>query len=142
MKGRVSAPAGRRPRTLALPLLGVVVLSVVAFEAGCAGSMTEDPRDEKAARVHSVAVYALSRGKGVPDLTQTALGSVRDLLQTLRRQGDVTRIEDTRIGLEGETRLCAEFKDADAARAAIERIRKIATGVELFNVSEEPCDKP
>jgi hypothetical protein len=142
MKGCGSAPAGRCPRRVAPPPLGVVVLIVVALEGGCTGSMAKDPRDEKSARVGSVAVYALSRGKGVPDVTQTALGSVRDLLQSLRRTGDVTRIEDTRIGLEGETRLCAEFKDADAARAAIERIRKIATGVELLNVSEEPCDKP
>ena len=89
----------------------------------------------------SVALYALSRGKGVPEPTRSALDRVRALVEDLRRQGQVTRIDEQRIGLEGETRLCVEFADPEAARATIERMRGIAREVELLNVVEEPCPR-
>jgi hypothetical protein len=47
----------------------------------------------------------------------------------------------TRIGLEGETRLCVQAKDAAAARDLQQKVRSIAENVELFNVVEEPCSK-
>ncbi len=125
----------------ALVLAAAAIVLTCMLHLGCASPVTPDTADKAPSRATSVAVYALSRGKGVPDATRAAFGKVRDLLEPLRREGHVTRLEETRIGLEGETRLCAEFKDTGAARDAIERIRKIASGVELLNVVEEPCDK-
>ena len=61
------------------------------------------------------------------------------MLEGAQRDGKVTRLERTRIGLEGETRLCAEFTDAAVAREMLERVRSIAQGIELLNVTEEPC---
>ena len=87
----------------------------------------------------TVAVYALSRGKGVPPATREAFGKARELLEQLAREKRAVRVETSRIGLEGETRVCAEFEDARTARETIERLRGLARDVELLNVVEEPC---
>jgi hypothetical protein len=87
----------------------------------------------------SIVIEALSRGKGVPEPTFEALTKARSLLQGLQEQDKVVRLDETRLGLEGETRLCAEFKDRAAASEAIEQLRSIARTVELLNVVEKPC---
>lgn len=88
---------------------------------------------------NGLAVYALSRGKGVPAPTRSALREVRNLFEQGRLQASVQRIEQTRIGLEGETRLCAEFSDRAALHAAHERVLRLIADVELINVVVEPC---
>jgi hypothetical protein len=70
------------------------------------------------------------------------MGKARELLQNLQRTNAVTRLDERRMGLEGETRLCVEFKDSAAAASALKELRGIAEGVELLNVTEEPCAKP
>jgi hypothetical protein len=87
----------------------------------------------------SVAVYALSRGKGVPDATRRALDEARALFEEERRSGRVDHLEEAPIGLEGEKRLCAGFTTRAAADQAVARLREIASRVELLNVVEEPC---
>ncbi|MGH6628757.1 MAG: hypothetical protein ACREB3_03390, partial [Burkholderiales bacterium] len=87
------------------------------------------------------ALYALSRGKGVPEPTRNALERAHTLLEDAKQRGEVVALKQTRIGLEGETRLCVEAKDSAAARKLQREVRAIAEKVELFNVVEEPCSK-
>ena len=89
----------------------------------------------------SFAVYALSRGQGVPESTRSAWQTIWTMLEDARREGKVARLQQTRIGLEGEVRLCAEFSDPARGREMLERAREIGKGVELLNVTEEPCSK-
>jgi hypothetical protein len=89
----------------------------------------------------SVAVYALSRGQGVPSTTRLTYQKARALLQELEREKRVARLEETRVGLEGELRLCAEFTNDRSAHEAIERLHAMARDVDLLNVVEEPCRK-
>jgi hypothetical protein len=64
------------------------------------------------------------------------------MLEAARRDGAVATLRQTRIGLEGEVRLCAEFSDVRRAQEMLARAREMATRVELLNVVEEPCSKP
>ena len=97
------------------------------------------PAAESAAR--EIAIYALSRGKGVPEPTRAAYGKARKLIDDSKRRGEVLKVTETRIGLEGEKRLCFEAKDVAAARTLLLELRVSAEGVELFNVVVEPCLK-
>lgn len=87
------------------------------------------------------AVYALSRGKGLPDETRAALAAAREVFADLRSKGQVVRVVEQTMGLEGERRVCAEFVDASAAEAAREQILSQSAGTELFNVVIEACDR-
>lgn len=84
----------------------------------------------------------LSRGKGVPDTTRAAWKDIRVLLEQQRATYAVTDLRTQRIGLEGETRLCAEFRSAEDAQAALAEVRRRAAGVDLLDVSEAPCPSP
>ncbi|MFA6985671.1 MAG: hypothetical protein WC213_05655 [Arenimonas sp.] len=87
----------------------------------------------------SIAIYMLSRGRGVPERTRAVYNEIQALLKEQQGTSVVTDVTVKRIGLEGETRLCAEFRDRTEARDTLERIRKLSAGVELLNVVEEPC---
>jgi hypothetical protein len=87
----------------------------------------------------SFAVYALSRGAGVPKPTREALDRIRGLLDESTRESGATDPSETRIGLEGEVRLCVEFDDRAAGERALAEVRRMAEGVELMNVVVEPC---
>jgi hypothetical protein len=108
--------------------------TLLATSACAAG--TEPPAEPQS---HGVAVYALSRGAGVPDATRAAYQRAREILEEDKRSGAVISIEEARIGLEGEQRLCAQFKERAAADIALERLRAVSAGIELLNVKEEPC---
>ncbi len=116
------------------------LVSAWAAAAGCA-TPTTGSGEERAPRAAtpSFAVYALSRGGGVPAATRSAWQRVLAMLEDARRDGTVTRLQQTRIGIEGEVRVCAEFADAARARELLERARGVAAGVELLNVVEEAC---
>lgn len=81
----------------------------------------------------------LSRGKGVPDETRAAYQDARALLDQRRDAGAVTDMRTQRIGLEGEMRLCADFRSEREALAALAEIRKRSAGIELLNVEVAPC---
>ena len=87
----------------------------------------------------TIAVYALSRGKGVPEPTKAALSEIRAVLGQAEADGRVATMKTKRLGLEGETRTCVEFRDRDAAAAVTAQVRALAHGVDLLNVVEEPC---
>jgi hypothetical protein len=91
------------------------------------------------AQPSTLTITMLSRGKGVPDDTRAAYKDIRALLEQQRSAYAVTDLRTQRIGLEGETRLCAEFRSAQDAQAALVEIRKRAAGVDLLDVSEAPC---
>jgi len=84
----------------------------------------------------------LSRGTGVPPEAREALEQVTNLVESDRTRGLRLTVETTRIGLEGEKRMCVEYEDpADGARAW-ERASAIVKGVDLVNLVAEPCASP
>ncbi len=123
-------------------LVLVWLLSAWTAVAGCAVPIRTSG-GERAAQAGSAsfAVYALSRGRGVPEPTRSAWQTVWTMLEDARREGKVARLQQTRIGLEGEVRLCAEFSDPGRGREMLERARGIGKGVELLNIVEEPCSR-
>src|SRR5262245_31734848 len=87
----------------------------------------------------SFSVTILSRGSGVPDSAFQALRQVRDLLTTYQSTGAALQVTETRIGLEGERRLCAAFADKSMASAAWERIKPMIENIDLVELKAEPC---
>lgn len=81
----------------------------------------------------------LSRGKGVPDEARAAYQDARAVLERRRDAGIVTEMRTQRIGLEGETRLCAEFRSEQDARAALAEIQKRTAGADLLDAEIAPC---
>jgi hypothetical protein len=88
-----------------------------------------------------VAVYSLSRGKGVPEAAREAHDKARAIFRQLQGETRVLDVKETRIGIEGERRTCATFATRADAEAAAERIRSLAADTALFNVVMEPCEK-
>jgi hypothetical protein len=109
-------------------------LLLILAECACAG----DP-GTRTPSARGFAMYALSRGKGVPEGAKAALAKAEAMLQGLRDQGADIAVARERIGLEGETRLCVTFGDRGLAGETLERIRRLASGVDLVNLVEEPC---
>lgn len=118
----------------------VVVGGCTQGEPPMPPSETTPPASEDGAR--EVAVYALSRGKGVPDATREAREKARALFEELRTRKLVLDIQETRVGIEGERRICAVFGTARDAADAVKQLRALAEGVELFNIVLEPCTRP
>ena len=89
--------------------------------------------------MNTFTVTVLSRGKGVPREARDALAGVSKLLEEDRARGVAVTWQSTRIGLEGETRLCARYEDASVAADAYARARALVRGIDLVNVAAEPC---
>jgi hypothetical protein len=89
--------------------------------------------------VTSFAVFALSRGKGVPAEAREVLRKVAELADADKRRGVGVETRRTRIGLEGETRLCVEYQSAAEARRGLERVEKLVKDVDLVNLVRGPC---
>jgi hypothetical protein len=114
-------------------------LLLIAVGSACSGDTAASRPATATSEPRSFALYALSRGKGVPDAARAALADVEKALEDLQARGADITITEERIGLEGETRLCATFADASLAEETLERIRRLASGVDLVNLTEEPC---
>lgn len=116
----------------------VFAMPILLIEAGvgCAEIKTSEAIDPT---VSGVSVYALSRGKGVPDEARRVLDQARQVLKNGQEQGEVTRLVERRIGLEGETRLCAEFVDETVARRFFHQLNQLSLGVELVNINKGMC---
>jgi hypothetical protein len=89
-----------------------------------------------------IAVYALSRGTGVPDEARQALRAARALFAKWGAEGRVLDLVDIPIGLEGDTRLCARFATPVDATSALEELDVLGRDVDLFQVKAEPCVHP
>jgi len=117
----------------------VASVASAASVAPVAVSPSEPKPTQRAIEPTSITVTILSRGRGVPERTREVYDQIRTLLKKQQEQGIVTDISVQRIGLEGESLLCAQFRDGAEARATLEKIRKLAADVELLNIVEEPC---
>ena len=127
---RGSNPA-RSPRVRYAALASALCLAI----AGCADGKPPEPAPNA---TFSFAIYALSRGKGVPDAARDALRQVDEALQRAAL-GDGIRIHRSTIGLEGETRVCVEIDDPDGGAKLFETIQGIVEGVALMNLIAEIC---
>ena len=132
----LGAPSSMAPRERRLV---VAALLLIATASACAGDTVTDRPAAASFEARSFAVYALSRGKGVPQGARAALDQARSMLEDLQARGADLTLTQERIGLEGETRLCATFADASLAEETLERIRRLVSGVDLVNLTEEPC---
>lgn len=113
---------------------------IAALMLGSVACMNSAPANEpEPAPSQGLAIYALSRGQGVPEATRRAFGEIKAKLQTLRDGSTVIELEERRIGIEGETRLCAVFADPQAARDEYERLARYRS-VDLLNIVLESCD--
>lgn len=111
----------------------------IAATAACAGREQKQQPTVTDPAVKSFALYTLSRARGVPPEAREALRKLQALLDEEQGRGVVVKVQSTRIGLEGETRLCAEFEDEAAGGAAFRRASAMVEGVELVNLVVEPC---
>ena len=89
--------------------------------------------------IKSFAVYTLSRGKGVPEEAREAMQQVAKLAEDDRRRGVKVTVETTRIGIEGETRVCIAYEDPQEGTRAYGQARDLVKGVDLVNLAAEPC---
>ena len=78
----------------------------------------------------------------MPPEAQEALRQVREMVEADQKQGMNVSVETTRIGIEGETRLCVEYKDSGEGARAYKRAEAIVRGVDLVNLVAEPCAIP
>jgi hypothetical protein len=99
----------------------------------------ESAGQEALPAVKNFAVYALSRGGGVPQEARDVLRRIEALVDADREGGAQVTVETTRIGLEGESRFCATYEDPVVAAATYRRAAEIAEGVDLLNLVAEPC---
>ena len=93
---------------------------------------------QDATPVHAT-VTTLSRGKGVPPETREALKRLRALLEERKATAAVTDLQVQRIGIEGESRLCIEFRNAAAAESVLAEMHRISAGSDLLDIAETPC---
>ncbi|RDZ28586.1 hypothetical protein DX914_05530 [Lysobacter silvisoli] len=103
---------------------------------------TPDPKPKPAAPPApylDISITTLSKGRGVPEPTREAYQRVRALMDHKQREQQLSGLSVRRMGLEGETRLCARFSDAAQAREALAEIRELTAGVELIAVESTPC---
>ena len=140
---------GRRGHRLARAVCGVALLAAacvpsagVTQQKAAAAKVKESTAPRSAPDVTSFAVFALSRGKGVPPEAREVLRKVGEIVAADERRGVRVETRRTRIGLEGETRLCVEYQSAADARRGLEQVEKIVKDVELVNLVPGPCAEP
>ena len=122
-------------RTVLLP--GVFFGAAIA--SGCAPAQAVAARSSPAT---DIAVYALSRGEGVPGEARQALRPARDLFARWGAEGRVLDLIDTPVGFEGDTRVCARFASPADAASALKQLGELGRDVDLFQVRPERCAPP
>lgn len=130
----------RLPPELVFPMQAiptVLFLSALAAASGCQGPEPRAPVDPSSPPFAFV-VEALSRGAGVPDAARQALGESRRILDAAERDHPGITFSESRIGIEGETRLVVLCRDPAAGRDVFHAIQQLAEGVDLLNVREAP----
>jgi hypothetical protein len=135
-------PSGRRRE---IANYGVLVVPAGGQTSTMPSGSTEpgaeiSPADAEAlSELRSFALMALSRGAGVPEAARQAAADFRSLLQRMQAEDAVVEIHESRIGIEGETRICAEFATAEAARQAWSQTQRAVTGIDLVQLKIERC---
>jgi hypothetical protein len=77
----------------------------------------------------------------VPPKALEALRRVVQLAEEDQRRGVKVTVSTTRIGLEGETRVCFDYEDPQEGGRACQRARAVVANVDLVNLAVEPCAK-
>lgn len=140
-RARIGAVIVRFPKA-SYAVIPLIFLTSIA-SSGCKSTSKEDKTaDRPTVATSGCALYALSRGKGVPDAARNRYEAAREQIKRAQADGLVSRFEESRFGLEGEMCLCVEFADAQEAEDLIRRLRSMVDGVDLLNLIEEPCEKP
>lgn len=116
---------------------GAVELSDLGMRMACPGTGSSVPT--AVLELRSFALYVLSRGSGVSEGGQKALADFRKLLGSMQAKGEVVEVSDTRIGIEGETRICVRFADAEHAAKAWMNMQCSLTGADLVQLKAEKC---
>jgi hypothetical protein len=138
---RAEGPADRGPSLSGAKRRGPVLaaLLLIAAQTACAGNTVTQRPAAASSEPKSFALYVLSRGKGVPEGASAVLAGAEKVIADLQARGAPITVTKERIGLEGETRLCATFADESVAEEALARVRRLVSGVDLVNLTEEPC---
>ena len=89
--------------------------------------------------LQSFALYVLSRGRGITESGQKAIADFRELLRNMKAEGLVVDVSDTRIGLEGETRICARFASPELAGKVWSQMSRSLVDAELVQLKAEKC---
>jgi hypothetical protein len=118
-----------------------IALAVGFLGVGACGSAPRSASPPATAS-KSITVETLSIGTGVPQAARDVLNQAQGLFEQAKAKGTVVSIKQSRIGLEGETRLCADFSDPEAAHKALMALENLAKGVKLVNIRNEPCPPP
>ena len=84
----------------------------------------------------------LSRGSGVPAAAREAAQQVQKLVDADRARGIRVTVETTRIGIEGERRMCVTYESAPEGGRMLQRVRALVKGIDLVNLVEGPCTTP
>jgi len=126
---------------LLVALCGAPCVGEGALGSGRAATAQEPGVCDKAP-FRSFAFYVLSRGKGVPPEASEALRKVQELAEADQEAGIAVTVKTTRIGLEGEKRLCFEYRDEGKARRLFDRAKALVEGVDLARVEVETCVEP
>ena len=88
-------------------------------------------------QVKSIALYVLSRGQGVSKEALEILAKFRGRIEEAGT--DVVSKTEERFGIEGETRICAEFVNEAIAKAIWEYVYNLAKNADLINMRVENC---
>jgi len=97
-------------------------------------------RGERVTRAFQLSI--LSRGSGVPVAAKEAAQQVQKLVDADRARGLQVTVETTRIGIEGERRMCVTYESAPDGDRMFRRVRALVKGVDLVNLVEGPCTTP
>lgn len=89
----------------------------------------------------AIEILALSRGRGVPKATSEIFQVIINRINAALAAGSVTSVTKATIGLEGETRLCIEFRDHLSFTVLSNEFRDIAKDVDLLQINEVNCQK-
>lgn len=89
--------------------------------------------------LRSFALYVLSRGNGVSEEGRKALSDFRKLVDMMQEKGEIDEVSDTRIGIEGDTRICARFATPNGAAKAWMDMQRLLPSGDLVQLKAEKC---
>jgi hypothetical protein len=118
--------------------VSLLACGLFLFTPACAATAQGPARD--AARP-GIEVLALSRGAGVPEATRQVFEAIVARVEAARAEGRVVEINQSIIGLEGETRLCVVFTDEVALELLGPELRDLSAGVELLQLRQNGCSR-
>jgi len=127
-------------RTDHRPAKGAAIdVGLLELIAGPADSGPDTGAPGAVLELQSFALYALSRGRGLSESGQRAIVEFRELLRNMKAAGHVVAVSDMRIGIEGETKICASFASPELAGKAWMQMQRSLAGADLVQLKPEKC---